>query len=456
MGALLCVVAAGAFAPGAAYAEPGDHIKVGQAEVVPSLKLGYEWRSNLYLEEHALFPAAGQQGTVRGAALVVRPGLTIALHTHEVAFDAGANYNLRKFITSSKSQNTAYNVSNLDQFNNVDLFAKLHILPNGVVGLKLDQSFAISNRPIESQFADNALITRTRNDTGAYFVVSPGNALNFDLGGFLVYDQYDGNDDSSTVVLGSRLNNKLGYGAVFRTNWEFFPRTALVVDARVERFDWDRNVVTTAGGDQASENLGNALPMPDGWGWHAEMGLKGRVTNKLVVNALVGYGQTTYDEQSVLDYVSGNNSSLWEGEIDTTGAWTQDLRGLTGLTAETSLTWTPVTGQSFSAGYKRSYQDSWFTNWVSYNSGFARYNGALARRWDLSVEGNYRLEAYEGEVTRNDHVITTRAGLSYDATDWLALQGGTAWRRRVSADTPPLASIEYDDVAINVGMKLTY
>lgn len=439
-----------------AHAAAGDHVKVGSAEVVPSLKLGYEWRSNLYLEENPTFPAAGEQGTVRGSAFVATPGLKLSLLTNEVSLEMGASYGVRKFFASSKNQNTSYDVSNLDQFNNFDVFGNLHILPNGLVGVRLEENFAVSNRPIESQFADDALITRTRNDTGGYIVFSPGNALSFDVGGFFLYDQYDGNEGSSELVSGSRVNNKLGYGGALRSQWEFFPRTALVLDGTIERFDWERNVVTTAGDDSPAENTGNGLAMPDGWGWRATAGVKGRVTNKVVVNALAGYGQTTYDEQSVLDYAASLNNNVWGDELDPSEGWDQDLNGLAGLLLYGSVTWTPVTGQSVSAGYKRDFQDSWFTNYMTYNSGFARYNGALARRWDLRLEGNYRLESYNGEVSRNDHVISTSAGLSYDATDWLALQGGSTWRRRVSADSPALGSIEYDDVGFTLGMKLTY
>ena len=455
-GALFVALVSVGLSPGAAFAEAGDHLKVGSAEVVPSLKLGYEWRSNLYLEENPLFPASGEEGTVRGSAFVATPGLSLSLLTNEVSLELGASYGVRKFFASSNSQDSNYNVANLDQFNNFDVAGNLHILPNGLVGLRLEESMAVSNRPIESQFADDALITRTRNDTGGYIVLSPGNALSFDLGGFFLYDQYDGNEGSSELVSGSRVNNKLGYGGALRSQWEFFPRTALVLDGQVEKFDWERNVVTTAGDEQLNENTGNGLAMPDGWGWRASAGIKGRVTNKVVVNAVLGYGQTTYDEQSVLDYADAISSNVWGDELDPSEGWGKDLKGIAGLLAYGSVTWTPVNGQSFSAGYKRDFQDSWFTNYVTYNSGFARYNGALARRWDLRLEGNYRLEAYNGEVVRNDHVLSTTAGLSYDATYWLSLDGGSTWRRRVSADSPALASIEYDDIGFQLGLKLTY
>ena len=430
--ALMAVLALGALGVGEVHAAPGDHVQVGRAELIPSLQLGTEWRSNLYLEDNP-------NNTVSGAALLVYPGLQIDLDTNEVKFDLGATYGIRKFYWTSKSRNPNYSTRNIDRYNDLDTNLDLHILPKGVVGVKIGEDFSIDNRETEAVWADStALITHLRSHTTGGIAVHPGQAFEIDLGGHVTYDGYNGNPDaSSTGAANGRLNNRLAYGPDLGVDWRFFPRTALLLDFQMNWFDWDSNTINAVGGLGVLEDPGDTIAVPDGREWRVTGGVQGRVSHTVVVNAVVGYGMITYDEA-------------------TASGFTDPLKGTAGILGIAKATWTPVNGQSISLGYQKDFQDSWFTNNVGYHYGFARYSGLVASRWGLMAEGGLRYESYRGQVTRNDMVIRANGSLTYNAAEWLDLGLAGGWNRRISADNPPLPTIEYDDFPISFTATLTY
>ena len=435
---------------GTAEAAPGDHVQVGRAELVPSIDLGTEYRTNLYLEENP-------DEQVSGAALLVYPEIRVAMQTDELNVDLGARYGIKKYYFTTLDQNPGYSRSNLDRYNDIASHLDLGILPNAIVGVKLGEEFDVDNRPTESQWAEKAQITHLRTNTSGAVAIQPGNAFFIDLGGHFLYDVYQGNQDAA--FSGSpRLNSRMAYGPEATLNWRFFPRTALLVDFGMDWFDWDENAVNAIGGQGVESDIGDRLALPDGREWRATAGLQGRVSHSLVVNVLAGYGQIDYDEQSVLDRAAELAASGAQGadEISVGEGWATDLKGLNGLLVTTKATWTPVTGQSLSLGYQKDFQDSWFTNYVAYHYGFARYNGLVASRWGLSLEGGLRYETYVGELSRNDMFIRAKGGLAYNAAEWMDLSANVGWRRRVSADSPPVATIEFDDVAASFVVTMRY
>ena len=113
-------------------------------------------------------------------------------------------------------------------------------------------------------------------------------------------------------------------------------------------------------------------------------------------------------------------------------------------------------------GYVKDYQDSWFTNYVSYHYGFLRYEGKLSRR--LTVNGNfgYRMEKYRGHITRDDQVMTIMVGGTYSLQNWVAVSVDSGWNRRVSCPDNLCpngnedAQREYDNVPVNVMFTFSY
>ncbi|MCP4807461.1 MAG: outer membrane beta-barrel protein [Proteobacteria bacterium] len=446
-GGSLSVIAVLLAAP--AYAAPGDHVQVGRATLSPSIDLGTEFRSNLYLDEDS-------DEAISGAALIVQPEIAVVMKTNEVILDLGARYGIKKYYWTAADGNPDYDRSNLDRYNDIASHLDVHALPNSIVGFKLGTVFDVDNRPTESKWADKAIISHVTSDSRAALAVQPGNAFSFTAGGHFLYDFYSGNPDAS-FNSSARLNSRTAYGPEAQVNWRFFPRTALLLDFNMDWFDWSENAVNAVGG-QGAEDLGDRLGLPDGREWRLSAGLQGRVSHTLVINAMAGYGQVDYDEQSVLDRAAALAAQGARGaeEINVGEGWATDLKGLDGLLITTRATWTPLTGQSLSLGYQKDFQDSWFTNYVAYHYGFLRYNGLMASRFGLTLEGGLRYEQYVGELTRNDMFIRTRGGVAYNAADWMDLSLNAAWRRRVSADVNPVPSIEFDDVAASFLVTLKY
>lgn len=435
---------------GQADAAPGDHVQVGRAELVPSIDLGTEYRTNLYLAE-------SPDDAIAGAAILVYPEIRVGMETNELNVDLGARYGVKKYYFTNRDQNAGYDRSNLDRYNDITSHLNLGILPNALVGVKLGQDFNVDNRPTESQWAEKAQITHLRSDTSGAIAIQPGDSFFVDLGGHFNFDSYRGNE--TAAFSGSpALNSRVAYGPQLSMNWRFFPRTALLLDFGMDWFDWEENALNAVGGQGVENDIGDRLAVPDGREWRLSAGVQGRISHSLVVNVLGGYGQIDYDEQSVLDRAAELSAAgaLGADEINVGEGWAADLKGAAGVIVLTRATWTPVTGQSLTLGYQKDHEDSWFTNYIAYHYGFARYNGLVASRWGVSVEGGLRYETYVGELSRNDMFIRTSGGLAYNAAEWMDLSANVGWKRRVSADSPPVATIEFDDVAASFMVTLRY
>ncbi len=179
--------------------------------------------------------------------------------------------------------------------------------------------------------------------------------------------------------------------------------------------------------------------------WHADAGIRGRFTDRLVLELLLGYGQMIYDEGSVEG--SGDFS---EGDI---GADLTDFPD--GFTTTFGISYAPEETHQFSVGYKKSFEDSYFTNYMTYHFGYFRYQGVFARRWTAQTELSYRYESFVGEITRQDNVIGAKLDGGYALTDFAALGLGAWWNERSSADGEH-PEIEYDDFNVHLSATFTY
>ena len=205
-------------------------------------------------------------------------------------------------------------------------------------------------------------------------------------------------------------------------------------------------------GVESTDDIGDRLAIPNGWGWRATGGLIGRFTERLVLNVLGGYGQIRYNEQSVIDESGGHP----EASNPTGTGFDQDVKGIEGMLLTVELSSTPLLGHTVTGGYRKDFEDSWFTNYVHYHYVFARYQAVLGSRLGASLEAGYRREQFRGEVTRDDDFVRGSLGITYNAAEWLDVDLGTLWVRRVSADATPNAEIEYDNVMFSIGVKGIY
>lgn len=425
-----------------AWAGPGDHIRAGNAEIVPALELRTIRRSNLYLTEGTSTNADG--ATVgseeqSGTALRIHPSLTVGIEGDDTTLDFSVDYNAVKYFEEVHS--------NLDRYKDVELGLGFRTLNNAPVGLKLNERFNISGREMEAEYATDAYINHVMNHTSGRISLRPGSSLELDVGGHYTYDKYDVSAGSGRE--GSpALNSRVGYGPVADLKWRFFPKTAIVGSFSQTSFTWENNLVDTRGDGLTETDFGDSLGIPNGTEWRTTLGLRGRFTEKLVLGLIGGYGQMDYDESSV-------TGQAVEGSANEQG-YDRDLKGFPeGMIAIVELGYHPVERQSVTMGYRKAFQDVYFTNFVDFHNAFLRYEGMFADRVGAKINLGYRYEQYLGEVTRDDHLVNINADLAYRATKFLDVTAGVGWKQRGSADGDH-PDIEYDDTVLSLGLTATY
>ena len=428
---------------GAAAAEPGEHIRVGNAEVVPSVSLDGQYRTNVYLQEGAL---GGGVPVTPGALLSLRPTLGVRLDSDTLQFSLDAAYNARKYLSPE--------LSNLDRFNFFDVGVGASLLPKGMFGLVVRNDLVLSGRETEATTAADAYILALTERGSGKLVFRPGSSMELGVGGAVDIQDYNTPGATNTFAT-TNLNSRLGYGGVADFQWRFFPRTAFVAESEWGRFTWQDNILNAQGAGQSDDDLGDFIGIPDGRYWRVTAGLRGRFTEKLVLGIGTGYGALIYDEQSVIDgaAVDGITGPEVNPQVSNFGA---DLSGLPGgLLLRADVAYEVTEKQKVTFGYARDFQDVFWTNYVQYHRVSASWRGTFASRVTGSLDLMLRREAYGGEATRDDTYLRSQAGLALHTTRWLDITAMQSWQRRSSVNGAN-PSVEFDDFTTSLGVRATY
>ncbi len=416
-------------------------------DVTPSLRVEGFWRSNLYLQEGE---TGGGEPTTSGVGLRARPSLDLKSRSRQVQLDLGLDYSAQKMLTPG--------TTNLDRFNFFGGDLDVVLLPESVVGLKVQDRASLSGRETEATSATDAYLMMFRNQGQGTVTVRPGSSLELDLGGQVENRKYTLSEcikdpNGCQSIEGTpTLNERLAYGFLADMSWKFFPKTAVV--ARYERnvFAWGNNFVNVQGDGLNTEELGAYLGIPDGKAWRLSGGLRGRFTEKLVLGAVIGYSSMTFDEQTVIDDASNQGDAL---PVDVDAAASGFDADQKGLLASVEVGYDITENQRVVFSYGLDYEDVFFTNYVGFNRFVAAYKGKAADKFGYNASFMFRNEDYDGEVDRSDNFLKASLDLDYALNDWFSIVGGTYWMGRRSADgsTP---SIEFDDVGVNAGINLSY
>jgi hypothetical protein len=426
----------------AAHAEPGDHIRTGDAQIVPSITLATEYRSNAYLEEGLV--GGGDTAVNPGVDLKLTPKIEIDVKGADATLDFDAAYQIKKYLTPG--------LDNLDRYTDFTLGGSFVVLPDALLGVKLDERMSYLGYETEAYYSDDAYTEHFGNTSQGQLSVHPGGALELDAGGTFLYDDY--NVPAATNIDHSvNLNTRVGYGPTFTGQWKFLPKTAIVTDFYYRWYYWDKNILNAIGDEGSPTDAGAVIGIPDFTEWQADAGIRGRFTERLVLEVLLGYGGMTYDETSVTDAAPTGfdvSSDYAEGDI---GA---DLKGFpAALTTTVGVNYTPQDNQQFALGYRKNFEDSYFTNYLSYHYVYFRYQGLFAQKWTTQAELSYRYEAFYGEIQRQDNVIGAKLDEGYKITDFAAVGLGAGWTERASADGEH-PEIEYDDFNVHASFTFTY
>jgi len=398
-----------AFGPSAMASEAG--IGSDTVQLVPSVSVGGEYRSNLYLDEGE---AGGGSPVVQGTALLVNPTLGIKVNSNVLSLRLGSGYGARKYVQQD--------LQNLNSFNDARLTASGRLLPKAPVGLSFSESFSSNNRPVNQPKAESALIRVYDNKARAGLSIGGGNALDVNIGGAYNYRQINGMTDSQGVR--EVINQRNTYGGVGTASWKFLPKTKLVLDGNYTLNDWVNNTI---------ETTEEVTSIQDSSVWDVNTGLEGQLSGKTLVRFMIGGGGSTYGE--------GDTTTQLEG-------LSQRLRLDTGLRIK------PSDSQDIRLEYKRAFQDVYFTSYNLFHQVGITYEVNAQDRMVVSVNGQYRNDNYDGPVDRTDHRLQAGGAFTLNFADHGAFETALNWRRLASADG--IAGIEYDDVGLTFGLKWGY
>jgi len=417
-GLATCLVAC---LPALSQAAPGDHIRAGEAVVTPSVELGIEHHTNAYRAE----------SNVRGGTdVLLTPSVEIAAEGGDVEFSLEGAWELRKYFQSR--------LTNLDRYTDFRLGADLRLLKGQAVGFGLNEDAGLKNREVTRPFASTAYNTQFRNRFGGSMVIQAGPVLRFDLGGFWGYDDYLVQDYGAQGLRPFNFRNS--YGPTVDAEWSFLPRTAVVAGFEYGLYRWNEHWVPTS---NAQSELGSFIGLPDSRSWKTHLGLRGRMTERLVLLLQLGYGQAGYDEQTVIDDGGGGEDA---------DAIATDLRGLAGLLFTGQVTWAMAPEERVVLRFERDFNDSWFTNYLTYNEIRAYWDDRIGGRTGTHLGGMVRFEEYAGEVSRSDLLLRGEGDLSYYLRDWAKLRAGVRFDQRAST----AAGVAYTDFGAHFMAMFTY
>lgn len=439
-----------------ALAAPGDHIRVGDAAVLtPSVMTGLEYNSNIYLAD------GRDQDTFGALAWVLKPELELAFDGPKLKLDFGAGWGLKKFFDFQPADDI--HPDNADQFTNFNATFGMMALPKGIVGIRLDDRFEIQNQPGELPTStDSSLMVHVSNDANGGFTIRPGSALEFDLLGNVGIDRYTLPEALLEGVGGkANINNRANYGPVVNGRWRFLPKTSLTGNVSLNWTKWENNLVYAIGPEADGVDYGQYLGKPDALAWRTLWGVRGQFTPKLAAGVELGYGQMYYDEDTVLEAAGALAESSQEVDLVGEDNFARDLTSFSeGFLVNAQMAYAPIRNHKVTFGYRKDFQDAFFTNYVAYNFLFLRYEGLVATRLGLTGEVTYRIDAFHGEISRDDQNIAVKLGGAWNFNDALSAGLSGGWTERACLD--PLCENEafyatqYDNFWGQLGVTFTY
>ncbi len=396
-----------------AGAAPGDHIRAGDFVITPDLDLGFEYRSNAFRAD------TNPQST---GAFRVAPGLSITAETPQVVFGLNAEYGLRKFLFLTNpdgalsSDEISRQITRLDRFNEFDVGANIHALRDRQVSFKLSDNILLRNNPNDSvPDADDPYATQLRNSLRGTVPIRPGPALTIEPSGFWNYATFF---VPSSLDQREAFNTRNSYGPQLDVAYNFLPRTAFVFQGQFVWNSWVDNNPT----------IGSlSFPTPNSRQLRLQVGIQGRITERLRIITRAGYGYAWYDAGANLPALDGLLLAL-QGDYDVTEQ------------------------HKVSLGYRKNFVDSFFTNSAGHNTIYARWQGAYGKRVTSRLEYALRFENYTGAVERNDIVNQLNLGISVKAQEWVAINLNGGWLGRTSTAD----EVEYNDVRALLGATFQY
>ena len=191
----------------------------------------------MYLQEGEI---GGGVPVTSGTYVTAKPRVDLLFNDSSIAnLKLSAGYTARKYLDSS--------LSNLDRFSDFDAKTGIELYPKSQFGITLKDSVSMRGFETEAVYADSAYLRRLENRLLAMANVRPGPALSLSGGASLDFEDYR-NDRGTSALDVPNLNKRLAWGPRIDLDWNFLPRTAVLLDYTYSQFFWQDNFVYSVGG----------------------------------------------------------------------------------------------------------------------------------------------------------------------------------------------------------------
>jgi len=326
---------------------------------------------------------------VPAAGVLLAGGLTLDSRYQVSEFQVAASAERTQWFLDF-SDGAAWHVKDISR-TDADVALDWVLLPAAPVGFVASEHFSRLNK-VQPSVLPNAsgrgMTTRNQSDTQLALRGRVRTSLAVDVGGFLKVGTIS--VGTGPLYLPPDRDYRLGRGPAVQVQWNFFPRTAFIVDGRYERFSWFG--AHTAAGDSYRLNVA----------------VNGRLSKVVLVNAGLGYGYGRFDNGTA-------------------------FRPLDGLLVAAKFAWRPFIGWQLSAGYEKGWEDSFFTDYLTWHYGYGSWQRMLSSSLGLDVEGGVRFETYRGSMSTTDLFIRGEAGVLWVPNSWSELELGVGVWKRASA-----------------------
>jgi len=323
---------------------------------LPSLKLGYGYDSNVFLEDSldSVDPAAPKLEDPNGSQLMdIRPGIELRNKNRDnLSLEFRGLGLVRQYLTTNDVISEHSDVGG-------DVGLKVGFLESGPVSLRVKERFQrmLERRTVETTRKFN----RHVNDVGAGVTFRPGGrALQLNLDYSFVADlMTDTSGDWGDLIL---------HDVMLQGSWKFFPFTALVLEA-----NWQYRDYVTDGGFYGE--------LTDNYPLRVRVGVNGFITPKLSVLGLIGYGNSFHEVRPM--------SAVETAENDLSLRTPNANDSFNMVLGEVRVSFKPTETTIVQASYRYDFQDSIFTNYAAYHKLVANFQQRFFGRFDLVLDVGY-------------------------------------------------------------------
>jgi len=312
--------------------------------------------------------------------LAIKAGSSFEIASERLIFNIRGQIDWMQYLGAFQKETKSYSGI---QGNAAMRFATKNL---GAWTISLSDAFSRTVSP--SNAALNARILYLTNDSSLRFDYAPFNkAVSANVSYGFLLNWFDANQQGLPASAAmSSMSHRLQLGTV----WKFLPKTGLQIST-------DLGMVRYPNRDASIVNY-DSHPV------RASIGLVGYLSNKLTVNAYVGYG---------------NSLSL--------NADKKLISSFSNVVALAQISWRLSDPMSINAGYSHDFSATNFFTSQEFHRAFLNYSYAFWSHLQLSIQGQYdyqtmRLPTSASSAllaTRHDHVIRFDSRLSFRIKKWL-------------------------------------